>query len=153
MVLYILSSHLLKLFITICIIKSICVLKSLLFYRLAPTMQNEVIVMIDYKTIGAKIRKRRISCNLSQEKLAELCDVGTTHISHIETGNCIPSLKVFIAILNALSCSADELLCDELNRAEYTYISEITQILEDCSSHELMIITDTIQALKSSLRK
>ena len=109
--------------------------------------------MIDYKTIGAKIRKRRTACNLSQEKLAELCDVGTTHISHIETGNCIPSLKVFISILNALSCSDDELLCDEIDRAEYTYISEITQILEDCSSHELMIITDTIQALKSSLRK
>ena len=106
--------------------------------------------MIDYKTIGRKIRERRIAYNLSQEKLAELCDVGTTHI---ETGNCIPSLKVFIAILNALSCSADELLCDELNRAEYTYISKITDILEDCSSHELMVITDTIQALKSSLRK
>lgn len=56
--------------------------------------------MIDYKTIGRKIRERRIACNLSQEKLAELCDVGTTHISHIETGNCIPSLKVFIAILS-----------------------------------------------------
>ena len=41
--------------------------------------------MIDYKTIGRKIRERRIACNLSQEKLAELCDVGTTHISHIET--------------------------------------------------------------------
>ena len=109
--------------------------------------------MIDYKTIGSRIRKRRIACNLSQEKLAEMCDVGTTHISHIETGNCIPSLKVFIAILNALSCSADELLCDELNKAEYTYNNEITNLLEDCSSHELMIITNTIQALKSSLRK
>lgn len=109
--------------------------------------------MIDYKTIGGKIRKRRISCNLSQEKLAELCDVGTTHISHIETGNCIPSLKVFISILNALACSADELLCDELQNVKHTYSSEISNLLEDCSSHELMIITDTIQALKQSLRK
>lgn len=109
--------------------------------------------MIDYKTIGSKIRKHRTTCNLSQEKLAELCDVGTTHISHIETGNCIPSLKVFIAILNALSCSADELLCDELQNAEHTYTSEISELLEDCSSHELMIITDTIRALKYSLRK
>jgi transcriptional regulator with XRE-family HTH domain len=114
---------------------------------------NEVIRMIDYKTIGAKIRKRRINCKLSQEKLAEMCDVGTTHISHIETGNCIPSLKVFIGIINALNCSADELLCDELEKAEHTYSSEISNLLEDCSSHELMIITDTIQALKSSLRK
>lgn len=46
--------------------------------------------MIDYKTIGSRIWQCRLSRNLSQEKLAELCDVGTTHISHIETGNCIP---------------------------------------------------------------
>lgn len=109
--------------------------------------------MIDYKTIGNKIRKRRLSCNLSQERLAEMCDVGTTHISHIETGNCIPSLKVFIAILNALSCSADELICDELNNAEQTYLFEIDELLEDCTSHELMIITNTIRTLKESLRK
>lgn len=109
--------------------------------------------MIDYKTIGSKIRKRRIACDLSQEQLAEMCNVGTTHISHIETGNCVPSLKVFIAILNALSCSADELLCDELNNAEHTYLSEIANLLQDCTSKELMVITDTIQALKTSLRK
>lgn len=109
--------------------------------------------MIDYQTIGKRIRKKRIYCNLSQEKLAELCNVGITHISHIETGNCIPSLKVFIAILNSLSCSADELLCDELNNAEYVYAAEIDDLLKDCSSHELMVITDTIKSLKTSLRK
>lgn len=109
--------------------------------------------MIDYKVIGSKIRKRRLECKLSQEKLAEICEVGTTHISHIETGNCIPSLKVFISILNALSCSADELLCDELQNAEHTYISEIANLLEDCNSRELMIICNTLKALKESLRK
>lgn len=109
--------------------------------------------MIDYKTIGKRIRKQRLAQNLSQEALAELCNVGTTHISHIETGNCIPSLKVFIAILNALSCSADEILCDELDHAEHIYASEINSLLKDCSSHELMVITDTMQALKASLRK
>ena len=70
--------------------------------------------MIDYKTIGNKIRQHRKSRNLSQEKFVEMYDVGTTHISHIETGNGIPRLKVFISILNTLSCSTDELLCDEL---------------------------------------
>ena len=67
---------------------------------------------------------------MSQEKLAELCDVGTTHISHIETGNCVPCLKIFIKIINVLSCSADEILCDEL-----------------------MILTETLSSLKNSLRK
>ena len=112
-----------------------------------------VLIMIDYKTIGAKIRKRRLEAGLSQERLAELCDVGTTHISHIETGNCIPSLKTFIAILNSLSCSADEILCDELSNAERTYSSEISRLLEDCNSQELMIMTDTLSSLKNSLRK
>lgn len=51
------------------------------------------------------------------------------------------------------TCSADQLLCDELDNAELTYKTEIGSLLDDCSSHELMIITNTIQALKSSLRK
>ncbi len=109
--------------------------------------------MINYKTIGMKIRERRLHAGLSQERLAELCDVGTTHISHIETGNCIPSLRTFIAIVNSLSCSADELLCDELNKAEQTYSTEISKILEDCTSKELMVMTDTLISLKHSLRK
>lgn len=109
--------------------------------------------MIDYKTIGTKIRARRTALKMSQESLAEYCDVGTTHISHIETGNCVPSLKVFISILNALNCSADELICDELNNAEHTYFKEIEGIINDCTSEELMIMTDTLKALKASLRK
>ena len=109
--------------------------------------------MIDYKTIGEKIRKKRKENGLSQEKLAELCDVGTTHISHIETGNCIPSLKVFISIVNTLSCSADELLCNELNQSEHIFSHDLAKLLEDCSKNELRIIKETIASLKTSLRK
>lgn len=109
--------------------------------------------MIDYNTIGSKIRKRRKELNISQEKLAEFCDVGTTHISHIETGNCIPSLKVFISILNALDITADALLCDELNSTQQTYINDLSEMLEDCSIEDLRIITETIKTLKTQLKK
>ena len=109
--------------------------------------------MIDYQTIGQRIRKRRQAAGFSQEHLAELCNVGTTHISHIETGNCIPSLKVFIAILNALSCSADELLSDELMHSGHVFHSELAQLTDDCTVTELRIISETVSALKKSLRK
>ena len=109
--------------------------------------------MIDYQTIGQKIRKRRLEAGFSQEHLAELCNVGTTHISHIETGNCIPSLKVFIAIINALSCSADELLSDELMSSEHIFQSELAQLTNDCTTKELRIISETVISLKKSLRK
>lgn len=109
--------------------------------------------MIDYKQIGQKIRQKRLQKSMSQDKLAEMCDVGTTHISHIETGNCIPSLKVFISILNALSVSADELLCDELIKSEPVHLTEISELLGDCTSHELMVIRNVTEALKAAMRK
>lgn len=73
--------------------------------------------MIDYKNIGARIRTVRLSKKLTQEQLAEATGVGVTHISHIETGNSVPSLQVMVDIINALGCSADELLCMEIEQA------------------------------------
>lgn len=43
--------------------------------------------MIDYKYIGARIRAIRMEKKITQEQLAEAVGVGTSHISHIETGN------------------------------------------------------------------
>jgi len=48
---------------------------------------------IDYKDIGGRIRAERQKQNIPQEKLAELVGCGTTHISHIETGNNKASIK------------------------------------------------------------
>ena len=73
--------------------------------------------MIDYKTVGLRIRAVRLEKKLTQEKLAEAAGVGVTHISHIETGNSIPSLQVTVDIVNALGCSMDELLCMDVEQA------------------------------------
>ena len=54
--------------------------------------------MIDYAAIGRHIRAKRLEKGLSQEKLAELSEVGVTHISHIESGHTIPSLKTLSLI-------------------------------------------------------
>ncbi len=73
--------------------------------------------MVDYKSIGMRIRAFRQEKKLTQEQLAEAVGVGVTHISHIETGNSIPSLQVMVGIINTLDCSADELFCVEINQA------------------------------------
>ena len=39
----------------------------------------------DYYAIGQRVRKFRKSQNLSQEQLAELVNISTTHMRHIET--------------------------------------------------------------------
>ena len=109
--------------------------------------------MLDYKDIGGRIRAVRMERKISQERLAEKVDVGTSHISHVETGKSIPSLQTFVDILNALNCSADELLCIEVNAARPIFSSWIGELLSDCTSQEIKLITDTVIAMKDSMRR
>ena len=109
--------------------------------------------MIDYKDVGMRVREARTRRKMTQEKLAELVGVGVTHISHIETGNTVPSLQVFIDIINALDCSADELLCIEVDSARPEYYSWLGELMDDCSQQELKLITDMVVSLKTSMRR
>ena len=49
--------------------------------------------MVDYADIGKRIRACRLARGMTQEQLANEVGVVVTHISHIETGNSVPSLK------------------------------------------------------------
>lgn len=109
--------------------------------------------MLDYKTIGGKIRVMRKERKMTQEELAESVGVGITHISHIETGNSIPSLQVLVGIINTLGCSADELLCIDVKEAHENCQNWLTDLVADCSLDEIKIISDTLLSLKTSLRR
>ena len=43
-----------------------------------------------------------------------MSDVGSTHISHIETGMTIPSTKLLVQMMNILDCDPAEVLCMEM---------------------------------------
>ena len=109
--------------------------------------------MIDYASIGCKIKSVRLRKGITQEQLAEAVGVGVTHISHLETGSGTVSLKVFLAIVNYLECSADELLCKEISIARPIVDHWLTALVADCDQTEIKIITDTVVALKQTLRK
>ena len=109
--------------------------------------------MIDYAGIGQKVKQIRIRKGVTQEQLAEAADVGVTHISHLETGSGTVSLKVFLAIVNYLGCSADELLCKEVAAARAIVDNWLVDLVADCDLTEIKIISDTVIALKQTLRK
>lgn len=109
--------------------------------------------MIDYKDIGARIRAVRMERKMTQEQLAEAAGVGTSHISHIETGSGTPSFETIIQIINALDCSADELFCIEVKNARPFLNNWLCEIVADCDPTEIKLITDTVLSLKSSLRR
>lgn len=109
--------------------------------------------MIDYASIGQKVKQIRVSKGITQEQLAEAVGVGVTHISHLETGSGTVSLKVFLAIVNYLECSADEILCKEINAARPIVDNWLAELVADCDPTEVKIIADTVATLKKSLRK
>ena len=109
--------------------------------------------MIDYKSIGARIRAVRTEKKITQEQLAEAVGVGTSHISHIETGIGKASLETLILIANTLECSTDELLCLEVKTAHPFMSNWLSEIVADCNQTEIKLITDTVLSLKSSLRR
>lgn len=108
---------------------------------------------INYLDIGKRVRAARLSKGITQERLAEMVEAGTTHISHIETGNTIPSMKTFIAIVNALDISADELLCDNVVKSKAVFQNEIAKETEDCSEKEIRVIAAMVKSMKAALRK
>lgn len=66
----------------------------------------------DYSALGERIRKARKQKGLTQEQLAEACNLSTAHIGHIERGTRALSLESLITISRVLNVGTDYLLLD-----------------------------------------
>lgn len=108
---------------------------------------------VDYKDIGQRIKAKRIEKGFTQEQLSEMIGVGPSHMSHIEGGKTVPSFEVFLAIVNYLDCSADELLCKEINADRPIVNSWLSALVADCDETETKILSDIVVAAKQTLRK
>ncbi len=110
-------------------------------------------MQLDYGEIGRRIRAKRKELGYTQEYLAECTELSIVHISHIETANTKVSLPALVNIANALQTTPDALLCDNLPAAAGSFRAEIAQVVEDCTTWELQVLTDSLIAIKESLRK
>lgn len=67
---------------------------------------------MDKLTMGDRIKETRKMRGLTQEQLAEKVDITLEYISQIERGLKVPSMQVFVGLVDALDVSADYLLRD-----------------------------------------
>ncbi len=72
-------------------------------------MLTKVSIMI-IKIFGTVLRELREKNNLSQEKLAEYCDLDRTYISLLERGLRQPSISTLFKLSDALSIKPSELV-------------------------------------------
>ena len=107
---------------------------------------------MDYRKIGARIRKFRKAKGYSQEFLAEQIDISTTHMSHIETGSTKLSLPVLVDIAAVLGVTTDALLFDELTRAS-SASQDASEIWQKCTPNEMQVLLDILRAAKHAMEK
>lgn len=70
---------------------------------------------IDFENIARKLKDVRVSKGLTQEYIANMADVNTSHISNIENNRVKISLSTLVHVCNALNVTVDSILSDEYN--------------------------------------
>lgn len=93
-------------------------------------------VTMDLSPIGSRIKAARENKKITQEELAALLDLSTTHISVIERGVKPPKLETFIRIANLLGVSADYLLMDVIEYPADVVAGELSESISKLSPKE-----------------
>jgi len=96
--------------------------------------------------LGKKIREARLNKKLTQQKLAEKAQIGEMYLGEIERGTKMPSLRIFIQLIEALDISADFILRDELSTGEKYIYDELTEKLKDLTPKQRKTASDLLDA-------
>ena len=108
-------------------------------------------MILNYNSIGKRIKRYRTDKKMSQEDLAQIVNVNYRHISNIELGRKRTSLELLVLIANALDVSADDLLTDNLKHSSSPVGTKIHDLLLDCNNDEKAILIKTVMSLKKLL--
>lgn len=85
---------------------------------------------VNFVALGKNIRKYRKAANLSQEKLAEMCECSNGHIGMVENAKTTPSLEMIVKISNALNVTVDMLINESYVQPELKYLHDIEVKIE-----------------------
>lgn len=103
---------------------------------------------LDFAHIGKKLKKIRISKNLTQEYIANVADVNVSHISNIENSRVKISLPTLVRVCNALDTTVDYILANEYNNPSSVIEQEILREVHSCTAETQEQILKIIRALK-----
>ena len=102
-------------------------------------------------SLGQKLRQARSRKGYSQQTLAEMANIGNVYLGEIERGLKMPSLNIFIKLIEALDISADYILRDELSSGGVYIYDEITKKLKDLTPRQRKTVADIIDAYLKNL--
>ncbi len=103
---------------------------------------------LNFERIGKKIKEVRLEKKLTQEYIADIVDVNTSHISNIENNRVKVSLSTLVQICNALNITVDYILAEEYKQPSSAIEQEILHELNLCSDETKEQILKIVKALQ-----
>ena len=73
---------------------------------------------MDKLSMGDRIREARKKKGLTQERLAEQLDISVEFVGQIERGIKLPSMQVFMRMIEVMNVSADYILRDSVSTGQ-----------------------------------
>lgn len=106
---------------------------------------------MDKLALGKKLREARQKKGYTQHALAEIAEIGNVYLGEIERGLKMPSLNIFVKLIEALDISADYILRDELTSGKEYIYDEITQKLQNLTPKQRKTAADILEAYLRNL--
>lgn len=88
--------------------------------------------MVDYKLIGKRIKESRNQKSLTQENLAEQCNITIEYISRIENGKAKPTVDTLGIICDRLSLDMGSLFSGVIVELENYNNNELSTLYQKC---------------------
>lgn len=101
--------------------------------------------------LGQKIREARLKKGYTQQALAIKADMGVVYLSQIERGVKMPSMNIFIKIIETLDISADYVLRDELTSGKEYIYDELVDKLANLTPRQRRTAADILDAYIKNL--
>jgi transcriptional regulator with XRE-family HTH domain len=105
---------------------------------------------MDYKKLGERIRKERLSLGITQEVLSEKAGISVSFLGQIERGERKPSLETVINIANSLDVTVDFLLADSYRTAAKSLVDELAYLVRETPEKDIKTV---IEVTKTILRE
>lgn len=100
-------------------------------------------------SLGKRIRELRMMKGLSQEEVAEKCNVSTPAVSHWETGSSSPNKAHRKLLADALGVHENDLyVVPEVAVPQHVLISEIVDCLQDMTDQKLRFVLTMVQGVR-----
>lgn len=103
--------------------------------------------MIDYKIIGERLKKARLSKGLTQEVLSNRLSVSIAFLSRIERGSSHISLKRLSQLCDILNVNIGAII-DGTSQDSNQYLSQdFKEILDKCTNEQKKIIYEIAKTI------